>query len=67
MRRFFAGKSTRLPDFYIERMRKSLGPLWDALPLGALTHDQNAYQADPTGYTVPVQSTPARIVQRRVA
>ena len=32
MRRFFQGESTKLPDFYMERMRQSLGPLWDALP-----------------------------------
>ena len=58
VRRFFHGESARLPDFYVERMRNSLGPLWDALPMGALMHDQNAYLADPTGYTVPLQSTP---------
>jgi hypothetical protein len=67
MRRFFQGESRRLPDFYMERMRQSLGPLWDALPMGALTHDQNAYLADPAGYTVAPPSNPVRADQRRVA
>ncbi|MFM9841851.1 MAG: hypothetical protein ACKVOI_02660, partial [Dongiaceae bacterium] len=67
VRRFFQGASTRLPDFYQERMRLSLGPLWHALPKGALMHDQNAYLADPTGYAIPPQSIQARARQRRVA
>jgi len=43
IRRFIEGESTRLPQFYEDRVRVSLGPLWDALPDGALMHDQNAY------------------------
>lgn len=43
VRRFFAGSTERLPDFYRNRIRRQLGPLWDALPDGALMHDQNAY------------------------
>ncbi|MDQ7247336.1 B12-binding domain-containing radical SAM protein [Dongia sedimenti] len=42
-RRFFDGASTQLPDFYRNRIRRQLGPLWDALPEGALMHDPNAY------------------------
>jgi len=64
VRRFFRGESTELPDFYRNRVRRSLGPLWDELPAGALMHDQNAYSADPTGYTIPVRSNPARRSQQ---
>jgi hypothetical protein len=43
VRRYFEGESEVLPDYYRERIRSSLGPLWEALPQGALVHDQNAY------------------------
>lgn len=43
VRSFVEGESTVLPAFYSNRIRKSLGSLWDALPEGALMHDQNAY------------------------
>jgi len=43
IRRFIEGESTELPKFYEHRVRDSLGPLWAALPEGALMHDQNAY------------------------
>jgi hypothetical protein len=43
VRRYFEGESEVLPDYYRDRIERSLGPLWDALPLGALVHDQNGY------------------------
>ncbi|WP_459850990.1 B12-binding domain-containing radical SAM protein [Dongia sp. agr-C8] len=43
VRGFFAGETSVLPDFYRNRIRRQMGPLWDALPEGALMHDQNAY------------------------
>jgi hypothetical protein len=43
VRRFFEGESRDLPPFYVERVKKDLGPLWDWLPKGALMHDENAY------------------------
>ncbi len=43
LRRFFDGESTEIPSFYVNRVRKDLGPLWDFLPEGALYHDPNAY------------------------
>jgi hypothetical protein len=42
-RRFFDGESDVLPKLYHNRIRLQMGPLWDALPEGALMHDQNAY------------------------
>ena len=43
VRQFFDGESDVVPDFYRKRLQRHLGPLWDALPEGALTHDPNAY------------------------
>lgn len=56
VRRFFAGERRELPSFYAERIRGSLGPLWDALPPGALMHDENAYLADPLGKSIGLES-----------
>jgi hypothetical protein len=43
LRRFFDGETTVLPAFYTDQLRNDLGPMWDALPEGALHHDPNAY------------------------
>ena len=32
-----------MPAFFEARIRRDLGPLWDALPAGALDHDPYAY------------------------
>ncbi len=42
-RDYFEGESTVLPQFYVDRVRRDLGPLWDFLPAGALEHDPYAY------------------------
>jgi hypothetical protein len=42
-RDYFEGETTELPQFYIEQVKKNLGPLWHWLPKGALYHDPNAY------------------------
>ncbi len=52
MRGFFERTSKKLPGFYVNQMRKALGPLWDALPRNAISHDPNAYLNDPTAYAV---------------
>jgi hypothetical protein len=57
VRRFFDGESQVVPDFYREKVRHDLGPLWEALPEGALEHDPNAYlkaQPPPLAAAVPV-------------
>ena len=43
LRAFFEGESTKVPQFYLDRMKNDLGPLWDHLPEGAINHDPNAY------------------------
>lgn len=42
-RSYFEGETTELPQFYVDRVRRDLGSLWDWLPNGALHHDPNAY------------------------
>jgi hypothetical protein len=43
VRRFFEGETDAVPTFYTDRVRRDLGPWWDALPPGALRHDPNAF------------------------
>ncbi len=43
LRSYFERESTELPQFYIDRVRKDLGAMWQWLPEGALHHDPNAY------------------------
>ena len=38
---FLEGETTDVPLFYVERIKKSLGNLWEWLPEGALYHDPN--------------------------
>ncbi|MFW6084184.1 MAG: hypothetical protein ACODAA_03130, partial [Gemmatimonadota bacterium] len=42
-RDYFEGESDELPEFFVDRVREDLGPLWEWLPDGALTHDPLAY------------------------
>ncbi len=42
-RDYFEGKTTELPQFYIDIIKRDLGTLWDWLPEGAIYHDPNAY------------------------
>jgi hypothetical protein len=42
-RDYFEGESTELPQFYGDRVRKDLGPLWEFLPEGALEHNPYEY------------------------
>jgi hypothetical protein len=56
VRRFFEGETHEVPAFYSDRVRRDLGPLWDALPPGALDHDPNAYLS-----AQPVAARPAAL------
>src|SRR5262249_55654990 len=42
-RRFYEQETSELPQFYVDGVRKELGPFWEWLPQGALGHDPNAY------------------------
>lgn len=43
MRRYFEQESSELPRFYLDKMRKDLGPMWDLLPKAAIRHDHHAF------------------------
>jgi hypothetical protein len=47
VRRYLRGETMDLPEFYRRQVQDDLGPLWDALPAGALSHDPNAYLSFP--------------------
>lgn len=46
LRAFLMGQTRTIPPFLIERIRRDLGPLWDALPPGSLDHEPNALAND---------------------
>ncbi len=60
LRAFFEGETHVIPDFYVERIRRELGPFWELLPEGALYHDANAYLAKQNGATVQLTAAPGR-------
>jgi hypothetical protein len=37
------GETAMLPEFYRNRIRQELGPMYQYLPDGAMYHDPNAY------------------------
>jgi hypothetical protein len=43
VRGYFEGDTEVLPEFYVDRIRRELGPMFDYLPAGAMYHDPNAY------------------------
>lgn len=50
--RFFHRETSALPAFYANRVRRDLGALWEALPLGGLLHDHTAYLRSETSPAV---------------
>jgi hypothetical protein len=42
-RRFFEQETLEIPQFFKEKVKRDLGPLWSWFPKGALEHDPNAY------------------------
>ena len=43
LRRYYERETNELPEFFVNRIRNDLGPLWEYLPPGALDHEPNAY------------------------
>jgi hypothetical protein len=43
-RAYFEQESTELPQFYVDLIRRDLGPMWDALPAGAIHHDPYTFR-----------------------
>ena len=76
VQRYFGQETTELPAFYLDQIRKDLGPLWEWLPEGALNHDSYAYrkcQEDPppaglhsgSASTLRPEARPEASLQRR--
>jgi hypothetical protein len=42
-REYFEGSHDTLPEFYVDRVKRDLGALWNHLPDGSLQHDTQAY------------------------
>jgi hypothetical protein len=42
-RGYFEGEHATIPQFFLHRMQRDLGPLWEWLPKGAIAHDPKAY------------------------
>ncbi len=62
-RDYFEQQTNELPQFFVDLIRKALGPLWKWLPKGALYHDPNAYlksEIDTSLKTVSI-STPLQV------
>lgn len=47
-RRYFEQETDELPSFFVERVKRDLGPLWNHLPKNAHLHDHNAYLREGT-------------------
>ena len=60
-RDYFEGETQELPQFYIDRVKHDLGPLWEFLPEGAIEHDPYAYIKS-TGGAAPVQARAGAVV-----
>jgi hypothetical protein len=61
LRRFFEGETRTVPEFYTNQVRSDLGFLWDSLPKGALSHDQNAYLRTHVEKASPAPVTLSRV------
>lgn len=48
IRRFFEGESTEIPRFFTEIIRKDLGPFWEWLPEGAMSHNPDVFRQSET-------------------
>lgn len=60
---YFEQETNKLPQFYVDLVRKDLGPLWEWLPEGALDHDPNAYANAERGSTVdPFRQVTTRLM-----
>ncbi len=43
LRMYFEQETDVIPQFYVNKIKEDLGPLWEWLPEGAIYHDHNAY------------------------
>jgi hypothetical protein len=55
-RRYFEQETTELPSFFVDRVRRELGPMHEWLPTGALYHDPYAYLKAEEALAPPVDT-----------
>jgi len=68
VRRFFEGETDSVPAFYTDKVRRDLGPYWEALPEGGLRHDPNAYlKSQQTSVALPLRARAGRAGAAAVA
>jgi len=67
VRSFHEGTTERVPRFYLDRIRRDLGVLWDALPAGGVLHDQNAYSKKEAARTAAIILAPSARSRARAA
>ena len=67
VRRFYCGESDEVPDFYRERIRRDLGPLWEWLPSGGLRHDPNGWRRAVEAGEVPANDRAAAPPSRQAS
>jgi hypothetical protein len=58
-RRYFEQETDELPAFFVEQVRRGLGPLYPWLPPGALQHDPHAYLTSEPAQPARDAPTPA--------
>ncbi|NND70579.1 MAG: radical SAM protein [Rhodothermales bacterium] len=57
VRAFFEGETRTIPDMFVNKVQKDLGPLWEWLPEGTLDYDPNAYLNSKLQHPLPVLAT----------
>lgn len=65
VRAYLDRETKKLPDFYVNKIRTELGPMWEKLPPGAVEHDAYAYlhkseKAKPPVPGVSLEPAPVR-------
>ncbi|MDR3700243.1 MAG: hypothetical protein P4L56_11440 [Candidatus Sulfopaludibacter sp.] len=53
---YFEQESDQLPEFYVDLVRRDLGPLWEWLPEGGLNHDPYGYLKSERSATILVSA-----------
>ncbi len=61
LRAFYERETDVIPEFFVNRVRSELGPLWEHLPAGALDHEPNAYLNKLSGGTTTATVQPGSL------
>jgi hypothetical protein len=67
LRSFIEGETTTIPQFYVDRIKTELGPLFSELPEGGMEHDPNAWLKGQTAESIVLKPAPGRRAVRPAA